>query len=58
EQVRAKPAFKNIPIIMATSRTGDRHLQEAKRLGATDYLGKPVQPQELINTVATLLAKN
>ncbi|MGL4883856.1 MAG: response regulator, partial [Waterburya sp.] len=58
EQVRAKPAFKNTPIIMATSRTGDRHLQEAKRLGATDYLGKPVQPQELINTVATLLAKN
>jgi chemotaxis protein histidine kinase CheA/ActR/RegA family two-component response regulator len=58
EQVRAKPAFKNTPIIMATSRTGDRHMQEAKRLGATDYLGKPVQPQELINTVATLLAKN
>jgi chemotaxis protein histidine kinase CheA/ActR/RegA family two-component response regulator len=57
EQVRAKPAFKNTPIIMATSRTGDRHLQEAKRLGATDYLGKPVQPQELINTVAALLAK-
>jgi chemotaxis protein histidine kinase CheA/ActR/RegA family two-component response regulator len=56
EQVRAKPAFKNTPIIMATSRTGDRHIQEAKRLGATDYLGKPVQPQELINTVATLLA--
>jgi chemotaxis protein histidine kinase CheA/CheY-like chemotaxis protein len=58
EKVRAKPAFKNTPIIMATSRTGDRHMQEAKRLGATDYLGKPVQPQELINTVATLLAKN
>ncbi len=57
EQVRAKPAFKNTPIIMATSRTGDRHLQEAKRLGATDYLGKPVQPQELINTVVNLLAK-
>ena len=56
-KVRAQPAFKNTPVIMATSRTGDRHKQEAKRLGATDYLGKPVQPQELIDTVAALLAK-
>ncbi len=56
-KVRAQPAFKNTPIIMATSRTGDRHKQKAKRLGATDYLGKPVQPQELIDTVAAWLAK-
>ena len=58
EQVRAKPAFKKTPIIMATSRTGDRHKQEAQRLGATDYLGKPVQPQELIDTVAALLKRS
>ena len=56
-QVRSQPAFKNTPIVMATSRTGDRHKQEAQRLGATDYLGKPVQPQALIDTVAELLAK-
>ena len=58
EKVRAKPAFANTPIIMATSRTGDRHKQEAKRLGATDYLGKPIQPQKLVDTVAVLLNKN
>jgi chemotaxis protein histidine kinase CheA/ActR/RegA family two-component response regulator len=57
EKVRAQPAFKNTPIVMATSRTGDRHRQEADRLGATDYLGKPVQPQQLIDTVASLLRK-
>jgi CheY-like chemotaxis protein len=57
EKVRAQPAFKNTPIVMATSRTGDRHRQEADRLGATDYLGKPVQPQQLIDTVASLLGK-
>ena len=57
EKVRALPAFKTTPIVMATSRTGDRHQQEAKRLGATDYLGKPVQPQQLIDKVAELLAK-
>ena len=57
EKVRAHPAFKNTPIVMATSRTGDRHRQQAQRLGATDYLGKPVQPQQLIDTVAGLLKK-
>ena len=57
EKVRALPAFKTTPIIMATSRTGDRHKQEATRLGATDYLGKPVQPQQLIDKIAALLAK-
>ena len=55
-KVRTLSAFKKTPIVMATSRTGDRHKQEAQRLGATDYLGKPVQPQQLIDTVATLLA--
>ena len=58
EKVRAKPAFYNTPIVMATSRTGDRHQQEAKRLGATGYLGKPVQPQKLIDTVAELLKQS
>ena len=57
EKARAQPAFKNTPIIMATSRTGDRHRQQAAKLGATDYLGKPVQPQQLIDTVAKLLAR-
>ena len=57
EKIRAKTAFKNTPIVMATSRTGDRHKSEAKKLGATDYLGKPVQPQKLIDTVSALLKK-
>ena len=58
EKVRAKPAFKNTPIVMATSRTGDRHREEAKRLGATGYLSKPVQPQKLIDTISALLKKS
>ncbi|MEL6439209.1 MAG: response regulator [Cyanobacteria bacterium J06621_8] len=58
EKVRAQPAFKKTPVVMATSRTGDRHRETAKSLGATDYLGKPVQPQQLIDTLASLLAKN
>ncbi|MEO1669595.1 MAG: response regulator, partial [Cyanobacteria bacterium J06631_2] len=57
KKARAQPAFQNTPIVMATSRTGDRHRQQAQSLGATDYLGKPVQPQNLIDTVARLLSE-
>lgn len=55
EQVRGRPAFQHTPMVMATSRTGDRHQEEAKRLGATDYLGKPIQPQKLIDLVNSLI---
>ena len=57
KKVRAIAAFQNTPMVMATSRTGDLHKQEAIRLGATDYLGKPIQPQELLNTVQALLSR-
>ncbi|GAB4525923.1 MAG: hybrid sensor histidine kinase/response regulator [Pleurocapsa sp.] len=58
EKVRAHPVFHSTPVVMATSRTGDRHREQAMKLGATDYLGKPIQPQELIDTVAALLGKS
>jgi chemotaxis protein histidine kinase CheA/ActR/RegA family two-component response regulator len=56
-KVRAIATFRDTPMVMATSRTGDLHKQEAIRLGATDYLGKPIQPQELLNTVEALLSR-
>ncbi len=55
QKVRGNSKFKNTPVVMATSRTGDRHKQQAIKLGATDYLGKPIQPQELLNIVETLV---
>jgi CheY-like chemotaxis protein len=58
EKVRAHPLFHSTPVVMATSRTGDRHKEQAMKLGATDYLGKPIQPQELIDKVAALLVKS
>jgi chemotaxis protein histidine kinase CheA/ActR/RegA family two-component response regulator len=58
EKVRAHPLFHSTPVVMATSRTGDRHREQAMKLGATDYLGKPIQPQELIDKVAALLVKS
>ena len=47
---------KTIPVIMVTSRTGDRHRQKAQKLGANGYLGKPIQPQELLTTITPFIS--
>ncbi|MEM9274409.1 MAG: response regulator [Cyanobacteria bacterium P01_F01_bin.143] len=56
ESIRTHSEGKDIPVIMATSRTGDRHRQKAQKLGANDYLGKPIQPQELLNTITPFIS--
>lgn len=55
QQMRSSPKWKHIPVIMATSRTGDRHQQQAMQLGANAYLGKPIQAQEFLTTIEALL---
>ena len=47
-----------IPIIMITSRTGDKHRTRALELGVRSYLGKPYQEAELLDNIYTLLAES
>jgi two-component system, chemotaxis family, sensor histidine kinase and response regulator PixL len=44
-----------LPIIMVTSRSGDKHRQIAQVLGASSYLTKPFLEQDLIKTLKTSL---
>ena len=41
--VRNDPRLKDVPIIMITSRVGEKHRARAIELGVDDYLGKPYQ---------------
>ncbi|MDJ0741869.1 MAG: hybrid sensor histidine kinase/response regulator [Xenococcaceae cyanobacterium MO_167.B27] len=54
EKIKQHPVGLNIPVVMATSRTGARHRKQAMELGATGYLGKPVNPQKLLATIQSL----
>jgi len=45
----------NVPIIMVTSRSGEKHRARAIELGVNDYLGKPYQEQEMLEAVRSLL---
>jgi chemosensory pili system protein ChpA (sensor histidine kinase/response regulator) len=46
----------HIPIIMLTSRSGTKHRNLAMRLGASAYFTKPFKEQELLQTLAQLIA--
>ena len=50
--VRADPRLKNVPIIMITSRTADKHRNYAMSLGVNVFLGKPYQEDELLRHIA------
>ena len=54
--MRSTPELKDIPIIMITSRTGDKHRNRALELGVRRYLGKPYQEAELLENIYTVLA--
>jgi len=56
-QVRADPRLREVPIIMITSRVGDKHRARAIELGVDDYLGKPYQESQLIDAIAPLVAR-
>jgi chemosensory pili system protein ChpA (sensor histidine kinase/response regulator) len=51
--VRADMKTKNIPIIMITSRTADKHRNRAMELGVNEYMGKPYQEDQLLALIRT-----
>jgi chemosensory pili system protein ChpA (sensor histidine kinase/response regulator) len=47
--------LKLVPIIMITSRTGEKHRQRALEIGVERYLGKPYQEADLLRNVQETL---
>ena len=56
KHLRRDPKTKNLPIIMITSRTADKHRDYAMQLGVNTYLGKPYQEDELLQNIADFVA--
>jgi len=53
--VRNDERVSDVPIIMITSRVGDKHRARAIETGVNDYLGKPYQDAELVDAIRHLL---
>lgn len=54
--VRHNPNLEDLPIIMITSRTGEKHRERAFQIGVNAYMGKPFQEDQLLETITELLA--
>jgi chemosensory pili system protein ChpA (sensor histidine kinase/response regulator) len=52
--VRHDDALRDTPICMITSRTGEKHRERALSIGVNDYLGKPFQETDLLETIKRL----
>jgi chemosensory pili system protein ChpA (sensor histidine kinase/response regulator) len=53
--VRNQRRLKHLPIIMVTSRSGEKHRNRAAKLGVDDYLIKPYQEEELMGSIRKAL---
>jgi chemosensory pili system protein ChpA (sensor histidine kinase/response regulator) len=53
--MRNDARLKEVPIIMVTSRTGEKHRQRALEIGVERYLGKPYQEADLLRHVQEIL---
>ena len=55
--VRGDARSSQIPIIMITSRTADKHRNYAAELGVNEYFGKPYREEELLAAIESFVHK-
>jgi CheY-like chemotaxis protein len=54
--VRSMPQFQHLPIIMLTSRNSPFDRVQGRVAGATEYITKPFEPEQLRQTICQVLA--
>jgi chemosensory pili system protein ChpA (sensor histidine kinase/response regulator) len=56
--VRNDPKQKHLPIVMITSRSGEKHRAKAIEIGVNDYLSKPYQESQLVAAIEALVGRS
>lgn len=54
--IRNDPQTRSVPVIMISSRTGQKHRSRAEALGVSAYLGKPYAEVDLITRIEQFIA--
>lgn len=54
-QIRHTKRLEKLPIMMITSRMGEKHRERAISIGVNAYMGKPFQEQALLDNIARLV---
>jgi chemosensory pili system protein ChpA (sensor histidine kinase/response regulator) len=55
EAIRRRPGLRDLPVIVLTTRAGDKHASLARRLGVQHYVTKPVDEHAFVRLVESLL---
>ncbi|HRY14736.1 MAG TPA: response regulator, partial [Candidatus Competibacteraceae bacterium] len=55
--IRNQSTLRHLPIIMVTSRGGEKHRERAMSLGVNDYLTKPYQEDQLMECIRNILGE-
>lgn len=55
--VKDEPAFEDIPFVLLSARSDATDLHEAFTLGASDYLVKPFEVEQLMDVIRHFLSK-
>jgi chemotaxis protein histidine kinase CheA/ActR/RegA family two-component response regulator len=53
--IRSQEMYRTLPLVVLTSRAAGKHQQRAMQLGASAYVVKPYQDEELLNTLSSLV---
>jgi len=56
--IRGNPRTKGIPIVIVTTEGAEEDRRKGLALGANAYIPKPIQPSELLKTIAALLEQS
>lgn len=52
--LRDEPKYRDIPIIVISSRSGEKHRAKMHEIGVQGFLGKPYQESELLDMITEL----
>ena len=55
QHIRSDARLRHVPIVMITSRSGQKHRKKARESGANAYLTKPYQEADLVAKVGEML---
>jgi CheY-like chemotaxis protein len=53
--VRSQEQYRTLPLVVLTSRAATKHQQRAMQLGASAYIVKPYQDEEMLNILKSLV---
>ena len=56
--LRDHPSTEKLPVVMLTARTDDKDIFQGWRRGADEYITKPFNPRELIDTIRVVLSRS